>query len=410
MVLALASSAALLSHEGTISSATGHGGVTTSTVFGRRRLIQAQLCCATGLLILAGLFIRTTLRELAFDPGVDMRNAAVAWLSSEDPELVTEVASLSERLPAGEQRLIAGIGTTLPGTGNTNSHLLYWPPGRAFRYATARYVSPRYFDAVGVRFTRGRAFREGERQGVAIVSAAVASELRQDGAVVGTQLEVGEPTPPRRLLTIVGVAADARTWDGRTDRAIYLPLREALEEDKLALIVRGPAALGHARALVDRALRERSLRVGVVSVTSIQQDLDHGAVGLQMMAQVLGGLGGSVFVIVTVALYGVLAHLAILQRRDISIRRALGATNASIYARVARDIGRALAGGIASGAVFALLAGLALRHYVWSLRELDAPTYIVVPAALLVLTMAASLLPFRQLLREPLSGRTLTGE
>jgi putative ABC transport system permease protein len=97
-----------------------------------------------------------------------------------------------------------------------------------------------------------------------------------------------------------------------------------------------------------------------------------------------------------VGIYGVLAYTVAQRTRDIGIRMALGATQATI----ARDVvsqGLLLTGiGLAIGLAGAFICARLIQSILYEVRPTDGPTFFVVSGLLACVALLASYLPARK--------------
>jgi len=196
-------------------------------------------------------------------------------------------------------------------------------------------ATPEIHKVLGVALVRGRSLDHrddavGRR--VAVVSERTAVSLFGTTDVIGRQAMlkrshwVGEPDPPEREVTIVGVAADTDAgWLGRRDHGVvYIPLDQQYE-GRLVL---------SARAASDPAGAATALRK---ALTSVEPDIAVSQVGiatavvgpqnpfLEVMTKLAGVLGTFALLLALAGLYGALSHVVGRRTREIGVRLALGA-------------------------------------------------------------------------------------
>lgn len=198
----------------------------------------------------------------------------------------------------------------------------------------ARAVTPAYFRMHGIRMLAGRSFAPADAEGarpVAIVSRTLAERLWPDREALGRELRAGRADASDPWLTVVGVAADVRRVPHEPPTAtLYRPVRQqtpawlylmmrtrAVDPAGLAAGVRQAVWAEDPRQPVEgpwviaRWVREMT---GLLRFTAL--------VGLTFSA--LGGL------LALAGAYGLTADLSRRAKREIGIRKALGATTADI--------------------------------------------------------------------------------
>jgi ABC-type antimicrobial peptide transport system permease subunit len=110
----------------------------------------------------------------------------------------------------------------------------------------------------------------------------------------------------------------------------------------------------------------------------------------------VGSFAGLAVAMVFAGLYGVLSQLVSYRRREIGVRMALGATRASVAQLVLRKGSVLVAIGLGAGLLLAFAAGRLVTGFLYQVKPLDLATYAAVVGALVVIGLAASLLPARR--------------
>src|SRR5260370_23754143 len=159
----------------------GAGGstVTRSTQRLARTLIAGQLALSLLLVTSSGLLLRTMLRVLAVDPGFNTSHVVLMDVRDTEPAAKFGEVDSPERLAlrAAQYRELDARLNAIPGVraasvswlglfrGNyvgLNLHDADHPEDRHFTLLD--YISPRYFEAVGIQTLRGRGFTEADRE------------------------------------------------------------------------------------------------------------------------------------------------------------------------------------------------------------------------------------------------------
>ncbi|HEV3485501.1 MAG TPA: ABC transporter permease, partial [Vicinamibacterales bacterium] len=273
---------------------------------------------------------------------------------------------------------------------------------RYFRNA----VTPEFFSTVGIPIERGRAFTSQDRADtppVAIVNAAGARRLWGTIDAVGRRFRLGSPNGV--VVEVVGVAADARFRDLTTDLTaprlepdIYFPFTQRPEPD-LEIAVRtrdgapvSPAVLQAAVAAVDSSLP-------LYAVQRLEDAVRRQTSTARFGSALLTIFSAGALLLAAIGLYGLIAYVVGLSRREIGIRLALGA-DAQRVAFLIVGIGLMLvSAGVVIGAAGAAAAGRALRSQLFQTAPFDAPTFAAVAVLLFLIAIVASAIPTARAVR-----------
>jgi putative ABC transport system permease protein len=233
-------------------------------------------------------------------------------------------------------------------------------PGAEY-LAQFRRITPGYLRTMGIRLFEGREFNEGDDDGhplVAVVSRPFAKRYWPGQSPIGKRLQRTNGNRP--WLTVVGVAADVRDFSlaAEPDSTLYIPYyqgKAAAPDLNVVIRSRLPASsiaapLRERLSAVDRDLPAGSLEpLGSLVSDSLKRQR------FQMF--LMGLLAGAATLLAGIGLFGLISYSVTQQKREISIRMALGAT-ASGMVRLLVGRGAKLAGfGLAGGVLAVSLCG-----------------------------------------------------
>ena len=111
------------------------------------------------------------------------------------------------------------------------------------------------------------------------------------------------------------------------------------------------------------------------------------------MVAIMGLLG---LTLALVGLYGLIAYSVSRRRQEIGIRIAIGASRAEVVKMVLRQGLALVSGGMLAGGAISFAVARMLTAGLVGLGTPNALTYVVVPLALVVVTMAACYIPARR--------------
>ena len=262
---------------------------------------------------------------------------------------------------------------------------------------------------MGIPILAGRTFdqMEAQREGDAIVSRSTAQFFWKDPTGVAALGKRFRPLPTGRLYTVVGVAGDTRdtALTDAPSQAVYFPVTAnkgsllAGTQRTMALVVR---TAGDATAIgpaVQQIVHDLDPRQPIFNVQSMSAVLRAATAQLSFVIIMLSVAAAVSLMLGAVGLYGVLAYVVTLRRRELGIRMALGASPRAVAATVTR-YGLALtAVGSMVGLVLFALVARGLRAQLFGVTPTDPLTLGASAVLLLAIAMLASWLPSRRAAR-----------
>jgi len=373
----------------------------------RTGLVVFELALSFVLLAGAGVLVRSLVNAGHADPGFRTRDVAIVSMDLDrtgryvsDDDVVRFQAAVLEHVrgvPGIEAAAFAGAVPIADYQPNRSA----WPAGRPpdpGRVAPPVYdnaVSPGYFETLGLRIVRGRAFDAGiDRAGaspVAVVNESLAERFWPGDDPLGETVVFGGGRAE-----VVGVVADSRVVSlrSRPGPVLYLPLSQH-RHGRVTLFARGAAA-GAAVPAVIEAIRQLDPDLPVYAAGRLH-DRVQASLGETRSIAILVGLFGLVaLMLAVVGLYGVLAQAVAHRTREFGIRLALGAAPGDVVGAV---LGRGLrlsAIGLAAGLALAAAALRLIRGLLFGVGMLDAPTLAAIGAVLLAVALGASYVPARR--------------
>jgi predicted permease len=370
-------------------------------------LVGVEVALALMLLIGAGLMVRTLRSQLGVSPGFSPDGVITARLSLPPrytPEQRAAFATqLTERLSAAPGVARASVSSDLPLSGASSAATFALPGSTETVRYYRHYVTPEFFTTLGIPLARGRAFTQADLRGaphVVILSEAASRRLFQGGDPIGRTLPLRSGTVTEA--TVVGITRDVRFRDLTTDITapasepdIFFPYVQRTDADiMVAVRSRGETLIGadvlrQAVAAIDPTLplfRVRPLAELLVQQTATAR---FGSMLLLVFSSVALALAA-------IGLYGVIAFVVSLSRREIAIRMALGAEAAAVRRLVVRNAMTLVAAGVVAGLIAAGLAAGVLSNQLFGVTPRDPLTFSLVPIAVLVVAFMASYLPARR--------------
>jgi len=276
--------------------------------------------------------------------------------------------------------------------------------------ALVEMVSPDYFDVMGTRVLRGRAFAEdddAERPRVALVNEAMVRDYWPGGDALGATIRLGSSNPSdagsRGPVTIVGVVADARqvrVIESPVLPELYVPIAQRPDRIRhLTLLVRSPldaaSLTGALRAAVAGVDREQPLG----NVETMDQAVTDAFGPKRLTTALLSVFAGLAVFLVVACFYATLAYSVAQRTHEIGVRAALGASPRQILDGVLGEGLRLAATGVVLGVSLTLALTRTLRGLLYGVSPHDPVTLGASAVALLAVAMLACLVPARRAMR-----------
>jgi predicted permease len=259
-----------------------------------------------------------------------------------------------------------------------------------------RFISPAYFQTLRVGLRDGRAFEEQDRnRKVAIVSASLAQRLWGSESPVGRKM-----TSNDTLVEVVGVTPDFRSTslDKEPVNMLYIPYwqRPRLGASLLVRTSMDPRSIANA---LRAAVWEIDGEVTVPEVRTLEEILSRsvGQRRFQMLLVVLFALAA--LALAAFGTYGVLSYAVTRRTGEMGIRMALGAQRSDVFGMVLRQGMMPVVAGLAAGAASAVALGRYLESLLFQVSPRDPLAFAVSGAVLLIVSVAACLVPARRATR-----------
>jgi predicted permease len=388
----------------------GGGGATGSRRVRRwtGALVVAELAMTLALLAGAGLTTRSLLARSLVEVGVDTSPLVAMGISMVPPEYAdTErranvFRQLEQRLAAVPAIEASAMTTAVPFTFGQNRALVIDGSDAADApRVTTLLVGDGYFDTVGIRMVRGRAFASDDglpgRETV-IVNQRFAEAYFADRDPLGARVRLDSAGTDSQTpwATIVGIAPDVRQLDSAPAQVpvAFLPHRtEWPRTGNLLLRARAGTDPATLVPLAHDALRDIDPGLAFFNVWRLDDLLADRGSDVRLFAAILGTFALLALGLSAIGLYGVTAYAVAQRTREFGLRMALGARPGQVRRLVVGTALRQLAIGLPLGLAGALAVGQILAGELTATRPADPVTLMAVVVLLAGVAMAASLVP-----------------
>jgi len=365
-------------------------------------LVGVQVALAVPLLAGAGLLVRS-LQELGrVSPGFDAQNVLAFHVTTSWGETGDPIGS-SRRA----DHILEGL-RSIPGV--ENAATTYWLPGVPAEYevelkllegrsetepkmlAQSRSVSPAYFATVRTPLLAGEMCRTDSKASTMMVNRSFADRYLGGAAALGHRLsQPGNAyIQPSEIRGIVGDARDTGLdrppvptvywcWGGMQPGTYF--------------IVRSHGRMEGLGETVRRKMKELEPARSVYDLAPLAGQISEAYGENRLRTVLLSFFAVMAIALACVGLYGTLSYLANLRRREVALRLALGAMRGRVVRQFVKQGVGVAALGCAAGLVLAAGFTRLLAGMLFGVTPTDAATLAGVVAAVLAVSVVASLLP-----------------
>ena len=284
-------------------------------------------------------------------------------------------------------------------------------PGESQPMVSYVVIRGRYFEALGLRLLRGRAFVD--RDAVpgsegAIVNQRLAAMFFPDQDPIGHRICLTAPnaatTAPPACATIVGLSPTVRQqYFQEIDPVVYVPDRA--DAAGLTLIVRSSSTPD----AVAPSIRAEVLALDADISSTDMTPLDRYMTGSRWGHRVFGGMltvfAVAGLLLAAVGLYAVTAFAVVQRTQEIGVRMALGARPAAVVWLFVKRTSLPVAVGIGAGLAGALGLGRLLQRVLIQTSPADPTILVGIAVLLAAVSFAAAFFPARRATRfDPLAA------
>ena len=377
-------------------------------------LVVVQLAFSCGLLVAAGLMIRTIVNVARFDYGYNTTKVYTARLGLFAKDYPTPIAQrqfydrMRQRVETLPGVRTVAFTSDLPARGSQQLRLSVdgtpYPTEQDHPRARRVVIAPGYFNVFDVKPVAGRRFTDADRAEslpVAIVNERFVARFLGGGNPIGRRIKLGEDGEPWR--TIVGIVPDMHLGGaiGRLDtqdEGVYLPLDQNVI-NFMSLVVRTERDPMTYVSTIQSEVNRIDPTLPLYWVRSLEEQYRLDTWFFRAFGTLFMAFGFTALALAVVGLYGVMSFSVGQRTREIGVRMALGAQARSILRLVLGQGSLQLATGILLGLGFAAVLSRGLGILLFGVKPWDPAVFAVVVATLGLSGIAACLIPARRATR-----------
>lgn len=372
---------------------------------GRSTLVIAQISLSMVLLVAAGMLVDGFHKLLGASPGFRTDHIMLSEFNTSLVLYTPEKTRLFYRDLIDRARAVPGVksaslSAVVPFEPMQMSRDVFpdgyqLPKGEPTISVSYDVVDEKYFDLMKIAIVSGRAFTlddKADTTRVAIVNQEFANRFWPGQDPLGKRFHLD--TQNGLYVQVVGVACNSKYgFIGEPlTRYFYLPF---VQEQKTGMILL-TEALGDPATLaapIRQIAHSLDVNQPMFNVRTFSNFYEMRMSPLKMVMQIVVTMGLMGLTLALIGTYGLVSYSVARRTREIGVRIAIGADRYDVIRMVMRQgfllalIGIVVGGALSAAAGKALVAGLI------GLATMNPATFIVVPVAVLLVTMAACFAP-----------------
>jgi putative ABC transport system permease protein len=266
----------------------------------------------------------------------------------------------------------------------------------------ANFVSPEYFQTMGIQIRAGRPFTSqdgAEAPRVVIINETLVRRFFPNENPIGHRLLIGMFSG-----SIVGVVGDAynRSLDSEVYPEVY---GVAMQNPKFMgnlLVARvassqnNPSGLASMAAAIRKQTQTIEPNEPVNQVVTMDERLSNSVAARRFQMQLLGAFAVLALIIAMVGIYGVISYAVSQRTHEIGIRMALGAQVGNVLRMVIWRAMRLTLVGVALGLAAALTLTRVMKGLLFNVSATDPATFALIALLLIIVALIASYIPARR--------------
>jgi predicted permease len=409
---------ALTDPQKNLQQGRGAGGGSRGGHLFRDFLVVGELALALVLLASAGVFLQSLAHLRDVDVGFrphGLMTAAVALPDRQYDTDAKQVAFLRSALDhlataPGVKSAAAAVPIPFSGFGGSSSFYIegrVLPPGDPGPHGDIRGVSPRYFEAMGIRLMRGRVFTDQDgkdAQPVMVIDENLARLYWPNQDPVGQHLRLD---PKQPWATIVGIVSPVRHSQVVGEEASSVGVEGANKGVFYYSLYQTPSAATFlvARTRGDAVSGGNAISEAVHAVDPGQPVFDLKTMD-QRVALSLGPRRSAVTLLTifavmalslsAVGLFGLVRYSVAQRTQEIGVRMALGASRRDVLGMVLREGLRLALAGVVGGLLAAFALTRVLASLLYGVSATDPLTFGGMALLLTLVALLASWIPARR--------------
>jgi predicted permease len=374
-------------------------------------LVIFEIALSCGLLVAAGLMIKSVALLRNMDPGFTTKDVFTARVGF--PEAYKDTIAqwrffddALTRVSALPGVISASVSSGLPGARQGFGGDRFALEGQTYLKdkdypkVNSLSVTPYFFNTLKTPVLDGRAFTSTDRVGelpVAIVNREFVAKFLKGANPIGKRIRLGDSRSKRPWLTVVGVVGNQFSGDPEhiIAPAIFQPFAQArVNFAYISARTAGPPLA--ITASVRQAVSSVNADIPLYWVDTLEGAIAQGVWFVRVFGTMFMIFGFVALFLASVGLYAVMSFSVSRRIREVGIRMALGARAADVVRMIFRQGLTQLVVGMTLGLLLALGIGQTLTVILFQVQPRDPMIFVGVAVVLTVVGLIACLVPARR--------------
>ena len=376
----------------------------------RNSLVVIQVALSLTLLVGAGLMMRSFLGLSREAPGFDPENLIAADLSLPEHRYPTgelqkaffgQLKTAFLEAPGVESVTLASGAP--PAGGGIQFNLDIEVEGRAPIAKDTSLILPfaqvdgDYFRTLRIPILRGQPFPAetgGDTQARIVVSEAMARYFWPNEDPVGQRIRFSKGSEWQRVVGVAGDVVHGRPGSRFSRMAVYYPWgrREGRLGQQTVLvrtIANARKPIPEIKGLIARMDKDQPMQ----RVDTVEMRLSEALAEPRFYLRIFGVFALLTLLLVSMGIYGVMAHTVARRTSEIGLRQALGAGRQDVFRLVFKQGLSLTLSGLVVGAVVALSMSRVMAAFLFGSPAVDPPTYALVGLLIVAVALGACWIP-----------------
>jgi predicted permease len=365
---------------------------------------------AMALLVLAGaaLLTRTFAALLSEDPGFRAERVLVIhdlplrndWNKSEE-FLRTQLMPAVRAVPGTKD--VAAVNSAPMSLGPTQHSRFatrFGIDGRTFdsgSYPVAqnRWITPEFFQTLGIPLKRGRLLDEGDgKTSRIVINETLARRFFPDQDPVGKRLVLGVMDPKKEFDEIVGVVGDVR--DLGLDQEAEPTLYGIGAGPSMTLLVKAEANPEQFMPAIRDAIQRLDPDIPVGKIQPLELNVSTSLARRRFVLELLAIFAGLAAFLTAAGVYGLLAYSVNARLREFGVRAAVGASSGKLVTMILREAAVLVVPGLMVGLMLSLGFARLMKSFVYGVSPLDPVSIAAAGLFIVVVAFLSAWLPARR--------------